>query len=431
MFTRETERKRTAPDIEVYIPADESAGLHDGNNEFIRILHCKDKLKAFWVQASMEGTPDSRFVCAESADGGKSWSAPRLVLGGNHDPATGRNRICGGFLIRNTQGRVYFFINRSTGKHDPVENGELVIYTSDDDGKTLQNETVIPYPESPEIDSDDPSVPPAWTPYMAPIRLKEGRYVGGCTHWWSLSKAKPRESWDWSRAESSVDMYYIDNLDDNPLPAEIQFNWSAAGVHGLIAPLHDNPRYFLAQEPSVVELPDGRLMTIFRTGAGSPFYALSADRGESWGRTQRLLFADGGNPVLHPRSPCPVWEIGGRGSGEYILFIHNHDGTFGPWRPYDTNQHRRPLFALRGRFRADAVQPIEFSEPMLVMDNNGIRWGHGGAKLADIAIYGDFTLENGKPTLWYADRKHFLLGKHIDMDVFRQMPYKNETDLLF
>ena len=34
--------------------------------------------------------------------------------------------------------------------------------------------------------------------------------------------------------------------------------------------------------------------------------------------------------------------------------------------------------------------------------------------------------------LWYADRKHFLLGKNIDMDVFRNMRFKGiEGEQLF
>jgi len=432
MFTRETERRRTCPDYEIYIPAPEEAQLHDGENEGVKILRCNDKLKAFWIQGTAEGHPDTRYVSAESTDGGKTWSKPRLLLGGDHDPKTGKRRICGGFPLRNAQGRVYFFINRSTGVQDPVENGEFVIYTSDDDGETLENETVIAYPKCAEIDNDDPAVPAAWTPFAPPIRLKEGRYIGGCTHWWSLTKSKPREYWDWSMAESSVDMYYIDNLDDNPLPKDIKFNWDNAGLKGLVARQAVNPRYFLAQEPSVVELPDGRLMVVFRTSAGSPFYALSNDRGASWGPTQRLLYSDGENPILQPRSPCPLWEIGPKGSGEYLLIIHNHDGHFGPWRPYDTCQHRRPLFAVHGRFVPGANQPIEFSEPMLLMDNNGIRWGHGPVRIADIALYGDLTCDGDKVTLWYADRKHFLLGKDIDMDVFRNMRFKGvEGEQLF
>jgi len=54
-----------------------------------------------------------------------------------------------------------------------------------------------------------------------------------------------------------------------------------------------------------------------------------------WTQPRRLLRKDGGEPLLHPLSPCPMYDVGGNeaGSGRYALFIHNHDGHYKKLRP--------------------------------------------------------------------------------------------------
>ena len=42
-----------------------------------------------------------------------------------------------------------------------------------------------------------------------------------------------------------------------------------------------------------------------------------------------------------------------------------------------------------GRFVPGADQPLEFSEPMLLMDNNGVCWGHGSQKIAEIWMFSE------------------------------------------
>ena len=39
----------------------------------------------------------------------------------------------------------------------------------------------------------------------------------------------------------------------------------------------------------------------------------------------------------------------------------------------------------------------------------------------DLAIYGDLTIENGVPVLWYPDRKFFLLGKKLSRNFLDSM----------
>jgi hypothetical protein len=47
------------------------------------------------------------------------------------------------------------------------------------------------------------------------------------------------------------------------------------------------------------------------------------------------------------------------------------------------------------------------------MDNDGVGLGYGNGR-ADLAMYSSVTRDDGGATLWYPDRKFFLLGKEIN-----------------
>jgi hypothetical protein len=134
-----------------------------------------------------------------------------------------------------------------------------------------------------------------------------------------------------------------------------------------------------------------------------------------------LLRKDGGEPLLHPLSPCPMYDVGGNeaGSGRYALFIHNHDGHYKNYGPTDTSFHRRPVYLVPGHFKADADQPVWFDEPKLFMDHDGVSLGKPRTNgRLDLALYSSLTLVNGRPVLWYPERKFFLLGRIIGKEWF-------------
>jgi len=57
---------------------------------------------------------------------------------------------------------------------------------------------------------------------------------------------------------------------------------------------------------------------------------------------------------------------------------------------------------------------LVFDEPKLFMDHHGVSLGKpGSAGRLDMALYSSFTVVNGKPVLWYPDRKFFLLGRVV------------------
>jgi len=109
---------------------------------------------------------------------------------------------------------------------------------------------------------------------------------------------------------------------------------------------------------------------------------------------------DGGLPIAHPMSPCPVYDAKGNtaASGLYFMFAHNtfdHSNT-NAW------QNRGPLFIFPGHFQQDAEQPVWFDEPKAFI-----------SRPSNNSFYTSLTVLDGKTVLWYPDQKFYLLGRVI------------------
>jgi len=399
------ELRRTNPDFVVYVPKGEGSGAHDGTNHVVTVMPglVKNRLLAFWLQDTAEQAPDSHYVFASSDDGGVSWTEPVSIAGEGYDPVTGKNRCCFGTAFRNAKGRVYVMINCSSGYSDPHENGFLFIRYTDDDGRTFSPLVQVEFEKHKDYDNDDPAVPPTWIPFQPPIKISTGKYVGGISRYASYTKFPKRPQW--IDEESVCHMYVLENADDNPEPRDLKFTWTTA----LRAPSRVDASWSVAQEVSIVELPDHRLFCAFRTNSGSPWYSVSEDGGYHWRDSEVLRFGDGLPAMQHPLSPCPLFTDG---KGNFFIFIHNHDGHFGPWLPVNGGENRRPVFLVRGTFDPNAHQPLKFSPPEFFFDDNGVHLGYN-VKRADLALYGSMTNIDGQCVLWYPDRKHFICGKII------------------
>ena len=202
-----------------------------------------------------------------------------------------------------------------------------------------------------------------------------------------------------------VDFLRFENIDDDPECAQLNVTLLTPDERSLQYPISGQPERSLIQEPSLIELPDGRLMAVMRSVCGHPLYALSSDCGEHWSRPEILTYGDGLPAMEHPLSPCPCYRLN---ETEYLFFFHNHGAGFGPWQNHD-GRARRPVYLALGRFAPTGRQPLTFSAPISFMDNDNIELNHR----CDLALYSSFEEVDGHPVLFYPDRKHFLLGRII------------------
>ena len=408
--------KITNPDYVVFVPEVTESGVNDTGNEHFLVFDGPDgSLMAVWTQSSAESQPDQHQAFARSVDEGKTWTKPRIIAGPKK-PGDG-HMASWGYPLVSKSGRIYILYSQHIGRVDnfPHHTGWLHGIYSDDNGSTWSKPQNVPMKRSIR-DNPDKTMPPNVLCWQKPNRLgKDGKYFAGVTRWTSFAVMKqPTKSW--MSADARVEFMRFENIDENPEPRDIRISWFAFNEKALSVPFPEAPQASACQEPSIVKLPDGRLFCVMRTASGSPYWSMSSDTGETWTKTRPLLRKDGGKPLLHPLSPCPMYDVGGNtaGSGNYVLFIHNHDGHYKNFGPRDSSNHRRPIHIVRGHFKAGADQPVWFDEPELFFDHDGVSLGKPGTKgRTDLSLYASFTVRNGVPVLWYPERKFFLLGKKI------------------
>jgi len=399
----DAELARSEPDYVVYVPT----GDHDTGNEHFLVTDAPDgALMAVWTQSSYEGAGDHRIMMARSADDGRSWSAPTHIVGPRH-PGEGP-MASWGFPITSQSGRIYVLWNQYQGIDDVVHQhtGTMDCCWSDDLGASWSEPQTIPMPRS-AYDHPDPSVPSNWIVWQLPIRDLHGRPFTGFSRWVSKAVRTPPPSASWTAWETVIQFMRFMNLDDDPEPRDIEIEWSPDG-EALRVPHYDAPALSVAQEPSLVRLPDDRLFCTMRTMSGYIWYSLSADDGVSWCAPRPLLRRDHGLPIEEPLCCCPIYRLG---DGRYVLLHHNNDGHVEGSRREETGRNRRPAFIALGEFRPGAEQPIWFSESKQLMDNGG--HGIGPLDRRDIGVYPSLTTRGGEDVLWHPDRKFFLVGKRI------------------
>lgn len=409
IFEKNPELGRTRPDYVVYVPRGNDERLPDTGNEHFLVFRRGDgTLAAVWTQSGREGQYNQHIVFAESDEHGVEWSSPHVIAGRSFDPETGRNMCSWGYPLVSRSGRIYVLYSRHTGVNDLFSHttGELAGIYSDDNGGSWSEEQLIRLPRT-CWDNPDPAIPANCITWQKPLRFGDGRYLAGITRW--LTPARYTKLSDsWIHANSVVDFIRFENLDDDPETADLAITLLTPDEQSLQFPIPGHPEQTVIQEPTLLELPDGRLMAIMRTVAGVPAWSVSRDCGESWSTPEALRYGDGLPEIKHSLSPCPAYRIG---DGEFVLFYHNHDGNFGPWRNH-VNETRRPIYLSSGKFAPRDHQPIRFSAPISWIDSDNVELNHR----CDLALYSSFEVVDGKPVLWFPDRKHFLVGKIIDRE---------------
>ncbi|NQU45229.1 exo-alpha-sialidase [bacterium] len=430
MFTnaekiREQEFRRTGSDYVCFVPEYSNGRTPDSHNEHFLVFEGTDgHLKAIWTQAPRH--PDGpaamrqvNHICfADSADGGATWTEPRRIVGpeGGDEPAC---MASWGFPMVSRSGRIYVVWNQYKGLNGNISmhTGGMSAFYSDDQGRTWSQPHEIDMPVSP-YDDPEGRIPPEWIVWQSPQRDLRGGHFVGYSRWFNPARQRPipegHSGWTW--LESVVEFMRFVNIDDNPEVADLQVRSSAFGDKALRVPHWIDPLRTVAQEPSVVRLPDDRLFCVMRTNSGYIWYALSEDDGETWTNTRPLLNRDFGVPLLQPVGCCPIYQLS---DGRYVLLYHNNRGWTEPKidaqgrKGEITHSPRYPAFLALGEFRPGADQPLWFSEPKKFLDAG--RYDVTGKENGQTAvgIYTSFTTKEGENVLWHPDRKVFLLGKRV------------------
>ena len=297
----------------------------------------------------------------------------------------------------------------------PQHSGLLTCCYSDDNGYTwIKGGKHINIPKF-KYDNPDPAFTVNWIVWQKPIRDGQGKYFTGHTRWRS-DKVVKRPTNNWTDADSRSGFMRFENIDDNPLPENIVISWLPENNREGLEVAHKKYPISVAQEPAVVVLPDNRLFTVMRTMTGFIWYSVSDDNGNTWRKPEVLRYKDGGAPIPQPLSSCPIYSLSNK---KYLLVFANNEGKFGQYDQFkddwggvnQANFIRQPAFISVGEFRPGAHQPIWFSQPKEILTTNNVPVGPKGT--AEVATYPSITERHGVRTLWYPDRKYFLLGKYL------------------
>ena len=412
--------RRSDPDLVVYLPAEPPYTPESVDHTMIDYTPGGDLL-AVWTWATEVKGEDQSMAFARSTDGGVNWTAPSLIDGVGPGPG---QKSQWGFPVVSRAGRIYVFYNKSLGRNRGVY---IRCKYSDDDGYTWTDGGVdLEYRRTP-FDHPDPSIPPSCIVWQKSTRDSKGRQIVPLSHGTDpyvkpeLDAAYMGGSHIAMLGEMRAEFLRFDNIDEGPDPKDLELTWLPDDADELIpVPCQNGPHaeagYSFGQEPAIVLLPDGRLFTEMRTVNGDIWYSVSDDDGHTWRPTEPLRYRDGGERILNPVAPSPMYRLE---DGRYILFLQNHDGTgYGGKGTLDLNS-RRPQFFAVGEYRENAHQPVWFSEPKLFCDTQKV--GLFPDFLHWLSFYSSFTERDGKRVLWYTDRKLFILGRYITDELLGDM----------
>lgn len=408
----DVEWMRSNPDIHVFVPT--GSGIYNGDNEHFLVFEApqSEELLALWTQSSVEGRGDNHLVLARSSDA-VNWSEPKYLVGAEY--GKGGLQASWGFPIVTGKGRMYIFYTKETETSDNSRqlSGAMGCIWSDDNGLSWSSPEEIDMPRS-AYDNPDVKYPKNWIVWQKPIKDKEDIWIAGYTLWTSYAVVKSEKNW--VNADSRCYFMRFLNLENNPLPKEIEIEWLPENDKGLEVQNPVYPHMSVAQEPAVVLLPDGRLFAVMRNMTGYIYYSASSDNGKSWTTPAMLKYSDTGEGIKHPMSPCPLYKLK---DGKFILIFHNNDGkrfdydqAEKDWDINVANVVRNPAFYAVGEFKADAEQPVWFSEPIEILNTGDV--AVPPKMTAEIGTYPSITEFKGKKILWYPDRKRFLLGKYLE-----------------
>ena len=222
-----------------------------------------------------DGSP-AQIVARTSDDGGRSWSAPRLLVEGQ-DPA--RGNVMSVSLLHGANGDL-LMAHIDQLPRMPVRG--MVVRRSSDNGLSWGDPVVLEPPTPGHLSNANNA---------CLLRLSTGRIL-----------LSAREYTDVRRP-----LAFLSDDDGH--------TWRP-GEHVLDADLTPQQRTEQnINEPSVCELADGRLLVTMRSVAGGQFFGWSEDGGESWSKPVRSPLRGGCSPCALRRLPdsdavLAIWTPG-------------------------------------------------------------------------------------------------------------------------
>ena len=307
--------RRTDPDLVLHLPT--RVPEHPEHQDHVLVDYTPGgDLLAIWTLAYEPDARDYGVYFAHSTDHGHTWTEPAQI----HEAGTAGQVSSFGFPVITSSGRIYCYYNRSVGYGENALNAVLRCRYSDDDGHTwIDGGVDIEYRRTP-IDHPDPTVPPMGIVWQKPIRDAKGRHVVALTRWAAqYITPKPYVPHMGDRPngmfrEFRCEFLRFDNIDDGPDPKDVQITWLPEDENLIQVPVSFEPQasdgYTFCEEPGLVLLPDGRLFAEMRTANGELWYTVSDDaEALTWRPTEILRFRDGGEPMLNPNSPSPMYRM--------------------------------------------------------------------------------------------------------------------------
>jgi hypothetical protein len=415
MHPKDPEALRTNPDILVFEPV--KPDLSDQENQMLQVTATPSGAwLAIWTTGTHENHPNQRVMYSRSEDRGKTWSEPKMFDGATPPNEDGTDMASWGwpFVVPET-GRIYVFYIKNIGITDARQDttGPLRYRVSDDDGLTWSDQYWdIPYEMMGHftLDHPDPKQPRNWFGFQQKTILSDQTVLLPISRVSSYHISGTRNLLE---TDSEITFLRFDNILTESDPAKLRVTPFPMLKHGLRVPMPQKLHLSMAQEATVREFSDGRLICTMRTLTGKLYFALSSDKGQTWNQPRPLCYEPDGEPILNPLTPAPLFKLR---DGRFLLKYYNNDGSaFGGTSPLDYRKNRRPAYITIGReIPGHPNHPIRFGPPKMLGDSEGVALGHYGR--TSVATYGSLLEDDRDRVLFYPDRKRFLLGKFLTND---------------
>ena len=241
----------------------------------------------------------ARIAAIQSDDDGRTWSEPKIVL----ETGSAEN-VMSVTLLRLKSGRLAFFY---IVKNSWLDARPYVRFSSDEGATWSEPKAVVDAPGYFVLNND------------RVIQLESGRLVAPVAfHRSRSSDPHSGKSFD----SRGIALWYLS--DDEGQTWREAANWWALGVQS-------GPGGSGLQEPGVVELGGGKLLSWARTNAGAQYGLNSADGGNTW-------TAPAAMELVSPTSPASIRRL--PNSTRLLAIYNDHSGRF----PFPKGK-RTPLVA--------------------------------------------------------------------------------------